>query len=275
MPPRNQNPSYFALATRTWPGLHRAARGTRTQVAPVKLTLYYAPTACSLVPYVALKEAGAEFDVQLVNFRRRTHLSEEYLRLNPKHKVPVLVVDGLALTENVAILQWIARRFPAAQLLPNGDGEFEAIALLAWFASGIHPTLTPNVLPHRYCDLPGSEESVRRCAQRLMLENYSIAERRLAGREWFFEHFTLADAYFFWCFRRGIQFEVDVTPFLACRAHFERVQARASVRDLLAFEAATLAQQATEALARAHPAAPRALPKRPTSHTQSLDTSVI
>jgi glutathione S-transferase len=78
----------------------------------MKLTLYYSPVACSLVPYVALVEAGADFDVHVVNFRKGDHISAEYRRINPKHKVPVLVIDGEALTKDVAILQWIAGAFP-------------------------------------------------------------------------------------------------------------------------------------------------------------------
>src|SRR5450631_4228488 len=143
----------------------------------MKLTLYYSPISCSLVPYIALTEAGADFEVRVVNFTQRAHLSEEFLRINPKHKVPVLLIDGEPLTENVAILQWIANQYPQAQLLPRGGlAEFKALSLLAWCAAGIHPHLTPNVLPQRYCDLPGSEESVRRCAHKLLREDYQIAE---------------------------------------------------------------------------------------------------
>ncbi len=208
----------------------------------MKLTLYYAPIACSLVPYVALTEAGAPFDVRVIYHQRGDHMSAEFLRLNPKHKVPVLLIDGAPLSENVAILQWIARQFPQAHLLPTGGlEEYRAISFLAWCASGIHPALTPNALPQRYCDLPGSEESVRRCAQALLKENYRIAEQMLAGREWFFEEFSLADIYFFWCFRRGIQFGVDASAFSSCQAHLNQMSARASVQKLLTFEAAALA----------------------------------
>jgi glutathione S-transferase len=207
----------------------------------MKLTLMYSPISCAMVPYIALTEAGAEFEVQVIDFMRGQHMSPEYLRVNPKHKVPVLVIDGEPLSENVAIQLWIARSYPAARLLPHGGlQEFKAISLLAWCASGIHPFLTPNVLPQRYCDLPGSEDSVRRCAQKILVENYAIAEGLLAGRDWFFDQFTLPDAYFFWCFRRGAQFKVDQSAFPACRAHFERVSQRASVQKLLSFEADTI-----------------------------------
>ena len=161
------------------------------------LTLYYSPISCSLVPYVALTEAGAEFEVRVVNVRAGEQLSADYLTMNPKHKVPVLLVDGQPLTENVAILQWIAGQFPEARLLPAGFEQFKAISLLAWCASGIHPHLTPNLAPERYCDFPGSEDGVRRCAQRFLLESFRIADHMLREREWFFSHFTLPDIYFY------------------------------------------------------------------------------
>ena len=210
----------------------------------MQITLYYAPIACSLVPYVALTEAQAEFDVEVVNFLQGEHMSPEYLRLNPKHKVPLLSVDGTLLTENVAILQWIARNFESAHLLPSGAQEFQAISLMSWCASGIHPTLTPNVLPQRYCDLPDSEDSVRQCAQTVMHENFSIAEQKLDGREWFFDQFSIPDIYFFWCFRRAKQFQIDVSKYAGCNAHFDRTLERPSVQKLMQFEEQTLASYA-------------------------------
>jgi len=210
----------------------------------MSITLYYAPIACSLVPYVALTEAEADFDVRVVNFPKGEHNGPEYLKLNPKHKVPVLAVDGVPLTENVAILQWIARQFPSANLMPAGADEFKAISLIAWCASGIHPTLTPNVLPQRFCDFPGSEDAVKQCARKIMHENFAVAEKLLAGRQWFFDEFSIPDIYFFWCFRRAQQFEIDVSQYQACNKHFAEVSARSSVKQLLAFEEQTLAEWA-------------------------------
>jgi len=204
----------------------------------MELILYYAPNACSLVPYVTLTEAGAAFEVRPLNFRKSQHMAPEYLELNPKHKVPVLVIDGAPLTENVAIQAWIARQFPAAKLLPADPmQELHAISLLAWCASGIHPFLSRINSLARVCDLPGAEESVRRLAAQQLLENYQIADDKLADREWFFDQFTAVDAHFFWCFRRGTQFNLDLSQFKNCTAHFERMQQRPSVRKLLAYEA--------------------------------------
>lgn len=213
----------------------------------MKLVLYYAPISCSLVPYIALTEAKADFAVEVIDFKRGGHMRPEFLRINPKHQVPVLIIDGEPLTENVAIQLWVARSFPEANLLPmGGHDEFKAIELMAWCDSGIHPHLTPNILPTRYCDIPGSEDGVRRCAHKMLQERFAVAEDLLGDREWFLQQFTLADAFFFWCFRRAMQFGVDLAAFARCRAHFERVSRRDSVRKLVAFESQTLAKLAVE-----------------------------
>jgi glutathione S-transferase len=206
----------------------------------MKLQLYYAPVACSMVPYINLTEAGADFDVVPVDMGKGRQRTPEYLRLNPKHKVPVLVIDGEPLTENVAINVWIARSFPQAKLLPADEPK--AISLMAWCASGIHPALTPNNSPRRFCDMPGSEESVKQCAQQLLNEHFTLADGLLAGREWFFEHFTAADSYFFWTFIRAMRFELkylDLSKFGNCMAHLARMKRRPSVQKLLAFEKQT------------------------------------
>ena len=164
-------------------------------------------------------------------------MTPEYLRLNPKHKVPVLVIDGTPLTENVAIQIWIARNFPAAKLLPADPmQELHAISLLAWCASGhppvpfAHQFARPRLRPARR---GGVGAAARRAAAIRELQD---RRRLLAGREWFFDHFTAVDAHFFWCFRRGTQFNLDVSQFKNCMAHFERMRQRPSVRKLLAYE---------------------------------------
>jgi glutathione S-transferase len=205
----------------------------------MEIVLYYAPAACSLVPYVTLTEANADFKIRTLNLRKNQQNSDEYLKLNPKHKVPLLVVDGRPLSENVAIQIWIARNFPQAKLLPADPWqELKAVSLLAWCASGMHPYLSRINSTSRTCDLPGADESVRRLAKELLFENYKIADDMLTGREYFFDHFTAADVHFFWCFRRGSQFDLDLSEFSNCSAHFERIKRRPSVQKLLAYEKA-------------------------------------
>ncbi len=202
-----------------------------------ELLLYYAPKTCALVPYIALSEAGADFQVHPINMRAAQNKTPAYLKINPQHKVPVLMIDGVPLTENVAIQLWIARRFPEADLLPaNPWLEIQAVSLMSFCSSGLHPHLARINSPRKYCDVPGIEEATRRSAESILRENYQIVENLLEGREYFFDHFTAVDAYFFWCFRRAVEFELDVSAFPSCLSHYRRMQERQSVRKLLAFE---------------------------------------
>ncbi len=214
----------------------------------MKIVLYYAPITCALAPFITLTEAKADFEPRPVNFGKRQHFSPDYLKINPKHKVPVLEVDGKHLTENAAIHLWVHRNFPDAKLLPaDGWDELKAISLMSWCSSGIHPYLSRINNTAKVCDVPNAADNVKAHATEALDETYGIADEMLAGREWFFDHFTAPDAHFFWCCRRGTQFGLDLGKFKNVSAHFERMQARPSVQKLLAFEKDVQAQFAKAA----------------------------
>src|SRR5690348_7587709 len=90
------------------PGLLNCLGGSETMT-----TLWMAPYTCARVTAIALEEAGVEFDTRLVRFMRGEHKSAEFKTRNPKGKVPALEIDGNVLTENVAILSYLAERLPA------------------------------------------------------------------------------------------------------------------------------------------------------------------
>ena len=212
------------------------------------IKLYYAPLTCALAPYVTLTEAGAEFEVLALDFQKGEHKSPEYLAINPKHKVPLLMVDDKKLTENVAIHQWVARTFPEARILPEDPWlALQAVSMLSWCSGGIHPFLSRINAPSRVCQLPEAADDIRRAATEAIHENLEIADQLLDGREHFFDHFTAPDAHFFWCFRRATQFGLDLSPFGNCRAHFDRMHSRTSVQKVLAFEKETQARFAEAA----------------------------
>ena len=131
----------------------------------MEIKLYYAPITCALAPYITLTEADANFEVIPLNFRAQEHLAFEYLSINPKHKVPLLIVEGIKLTENVAIQQWIAKTYPEARLLPEDPWDsLQAISLVSWCSSGIHPFLRVINGPPKVCDIAGTEKNIRKRA---------------------------------------------------------------------------------------------------------------
>ena len=106
----------------------------------MKIELFYSPVTCAMAPYINLTEANAEFEVHALNFRAAEHLSAEYRKINPKHKVPMLVVDGERLTETAAIHLWIARAFPEAKADARrsnrtGTGNIATIVGVRWHPS--------------------------------------------------------------------------------------------------------------------------------------------
>lgn len=209
----------------------------------MKLTLAYCPGACSLVPYVLLTEVGAAFDTVNINLAQGINKDPAYLQINPKAKVPALIIDGQPLTENVAIQMWIALHYPEAKLLPEDPMDaMRAISVMAWCASGMHPKITQQAKPDRYCDLEGSADRVRALGEQGLREQFAIANTMLADREWFFPNFSCADAYFYWCFRRASAFPGDLSEFSHCQAHMKRMEQRPSVQKLLAYEAQVRAE---------------------------------
>ena len=84
----------------------------------MSLKLFFAPGACSFVPHAMLELAGADFEPASVRLHKAEQRSAEYLALNPRGQVPVLVDDGEVITQVVAILLHLDARLPGAGILP-------------------------------------------------------------------------------------------------------------------------------------------------------------
>ncbi len=204
----------------------------------MKLKLYYAPIACSLVPLVTMYEAGAEVEIRPVSLKTGEQRTPEYLRVNPKGKVPALEIGGgEIITECVAILSWLDAAFPAAKLLPaDSKNRIQSLTLMGWCAGGMHPPLTRINAPARFCDLPGTAENITKLAVEEVIKNFKVADSLLEGREWLFDHWSAVDAYFFWVWRRFGLFNIKIPAFPNYDAHGKRMLARASVQRALQVE---------------------------------------
>ena len=203
-----------------------------------KLTLYFAPDSCARVPLIALEEIGRPYSLEVVAFMKGQHKSPEYLALNPKGKVPMLVVDGVPLTENVAILTWLAERFPEAGLLPESEDGFARAGVLsdlAYCASGLHPIVTRLRIPQFFCDTPDGSRRVFEMAEVAMRPNFVLIDRRLAGNRWWYgDRWSIVDAYINWVWFRvtGTQFDGSAYPNLG--RHDADMKQRPAVKRALA-----------------------------------------
>ena len=199
------------------------------------ITLYHAPGACSIAAYISLLEAGAEFDVVLISLAKKEQNSESYKTLNPKQKVPYLIVDGQGLSENTAIQTWIASAYPDANLLPRDGFELaRAISHMNWFSSGMHPHITRHFRTEKFCDLESAHDDIKAKAKAMFFEQMALVERELDDRTWFFDHNTACDSYFFWVYDRALREDFDLSEFRNCTAHYEAMKMRPNVQKALA-----------------------------------------
>lgn len=215
-------------------------------------TLWMAPYTCARVTAIALEEAGVEFDTRLVRFMRGEHKSAEFKTRNPKGKVPALEIDGNVLTENVAILSYLAERLPAAGLLPRPTSAFErshVLADLCFCASTLHPLVTRIRMPMFFA---GAENAlaVKQTAEAAMDEYFQLIEDRLASGPWWFGgEWSVMDGYLYWVFWRVEGAGYDVSRYPRFTAHARAMEQRPAVQRAIAREEAAQAQLAAEGLA--------------------------
>jgi glutathione S-transferase len=215
--------------------------------------LHFAPGTCARVPLIALEEIGEPFETRLVAFMAREHRKPDFLARNPAGKVPLLEIDDTVLTQNTAILTYLARRHPDARLLPyTGEplSDAQLLARVAWFSADLHPLVTRIRMPQFFCDLEGGPERVRELGCVGMAFQLAPLERALGGAPWVLgAEWSLLDAYLFWVWFRIVGAGFEVAPFPHNVAHYARMQEHPAVQRALAREAAALEELTSRGLA--------------------------
>ncbi len=197
--------------------------------------LYWSPGTCARVPFVALEEAGVPFELHVINRYIGDHQTEEYKRLNPKQRVPTLVLDDWVVTEIPVMTTVLDQTFPEGKLLPEGDRRSTAYVLstMAWFASGIQPAVGRQRFPKAFTDSEDCTDSIRVAARRQLEGSFSILEDRLGGRDWLFGDWSIVDVHLLWLWFRAVGSGMEASRFPRCAAHAERTEARPSVARVL------------------------------------------
>jgi glutathione S-transferase len=204
--------------------------------------LYYAPGACSLASHVALEEVGLPYETQKLDLAAGDQRSEAYLKVNPRGRVPTLVVDGQVLTENVGILTYLGGGYPKANLWPQKTwDQAKLVSTLAWCSNTVHPTYAHVVRAARYADEESAQEAIKAKA-RTTFEGYlKEIDRLLEGHKWAVANqFTVADPYLLVFYRWGNRAKMDVRSLRNYSALVDRVMARPAVKKVMADEGITL-----------------------------------
>ena len=205
------------------------------------LKLYYAPGTCALASHIALEEVGAPYSAERLNFKNNQQQSADYLKINPKGRVPALVTDSGVLTETPAILAFIAQSFPQAKLAPLDDpmAFAQVQSINSYLCSTVHVAHAHKGRGYRWATEETSFADMKRKVPDSMTACFSLIERDMLKGPWVMgERYTICDPYLYtisgWLEGDG----VDLSKLPKVVAHRKRMEERPAVATVLAEEKA-------------------------------------
>ncbi len=213
-------------------------------------TLYYSPGACSMASHILLEECGGAYETKLVALAKGEQRTEEYRRINPHGKVPALAVDGKVITQNVAILPYIAGQFPDANLLPPDPAALaRCVAVAGWLASAVHIAFSLILHPERPAG--GAEigeaalKAISDTARKTFWACLEEIDAGLAGQQWMMgDQYTFLDPYALVFYGWGRRVEMPMAELGNYTAFKDRMMARPAVRKVLEKEQSPLLKAA-------------------------------
>ncbi|MCW5582138.1 MAG: glutathione S-transferase N-terminal domain-containing protein [Luteimonas sp.] len=199
------------------------------------MKLYSSPGACSLADHIALRWIGQPFDLQVVSREQRR--TAEFLALNPAGAVPVLQDGDWVLTQNAAILNYLADTFPQAKL--GGDGtprsRAEVNRWLSFLNADVHPAFHPFFGSTAYLGEDAATKTKEASAKKLR-GYFERLDAQLAGRDWLAGQRSIADPYLFVVLRWAKSLGLDLSGLGNLDAFAQRMSADAGVREALGAE---------------------------------------
>lgn len=204
-----------------------------------ELVLYYSPGSCSSAPHVLLEETGEPYSLDLRSTRKGETWTEEYLRINPKGRVPALRIPGeeRVLTELPAVCWYITRNTP--ELRPHGN--LEQARALEWFnyLSGTLHTMGYGLLwrTQRFAENTAYHGEMQDKALKNVEECNDYIEASLAGKAWALgERYSLVDPFLLVFYIWGAFIGMDMRKYAAWSEHTRRILQRRAVQRAYAQE---------------------------------------
>jgi len=203
-----------------------------------ELILYHFPGACSQVSVCALEMAGLAYRLELVNLVVDAQSQPDYLAVSPLGKVPALLIDGELLTENAAILTYIAALRPDAGIFPaDPDPKMRAAIVggMSFCGGTLHPQIRGMANPQRLT--VGEKEPVRQKSTELAKKSFAYAENRLTANGWWLGPESIIDVYLNWAFGVARRSGLDIAPYPLLTSLPERLAGRLAFAAMLEEEA--------------------------------------
>ena len=198
----------------------------------MSLKLYYAPGACSFVPHTLLEAIGEPYESAMVKIHKGENYEPAYKSINPRSQVPVLVDGDEVITQIVAIVTYLAERFPRMGFLPADPlAKARVLEALAWMNNTVHPTFTHIFMPHKFADnkaVHGDLKAYNTPLYRGMLGELQALVAAAQARGWAWlggERFGPLDAYALTLLRWGSLAGIDPAAFPVLWAAVQRTAA--------------------------------------------------
>jgi glutathione S-transferase len=200
------------------------------------MKLYYTPGTCSLADHIVLEWIGKPYEAVAVG--REERKSPAYLAINPAGAVPALDDGGWILTQNAAILHYLAALNPEAGLLGDGSarGAAEVDRWLAFANADVHPSFWPFFGGLGWTTDKAVAEQGKAAAATKLRGLFERADAQLVGRDWIAGSRSIADPYLYVVTRWAKAVGVDLAGLDALERHFQRMRADAGVQRALAAE---------------------------------------
>jgi len=210
------------------------------------LTLFFSPGACSTASHIGIEETGAPYVEKPTLLPKGEQKTEAYLKINPRGKVPSLSVDGRIITENTAILTYLAKTFPQAKLLPADlVGEAHCIGAMAWFSNIVHPSYQRYMRPERFAEGEAAQATVKDMGRKSFWANLQEIDSLLGSNDWMMgKQFTVVDCYGIVFYGWGVRGDFPMKELAAYTAWKDRMLKRPAVMKILQSEQNVLVKAA-------------------------------
>jgi glutathione S-transferase len=200
------------------------------------LKLYYSESSAAYAPHLLLLDAEVEFEAVRIDFKSKEQLSTDFLRINPKGRVPVLVTPGGILTETPALLLYISQINPDKNLAPTNPFELaQAQALNIYIASTVHVGHAHKHRGDRWSDDPTAKASMKsKVKMNMRIYAKFIEEHYLRGPWALGEYYSMCDPYLSLVNRWLCNDEVNLDDFPKLQEHEALIGKRSSHRAIQA-----------------------------------------
>lgn len=197
------------------------------------MKLFTKPGACSTAVHIVLAWSGQPYEYEIVDAKKMK--SPEFLEINPAGAVPAIIDGDFVLTQNAAIMGYIADLYPDAKLAGDGTPRqrAEANRWLSFCNSDVHPAFLPIFSPTRFIADPSQTDALREAALKRLRGFYESADKQLDGKEWLAGFRSYADPYLYITLRWAKAVKVDLSGLSNIEAFIQRIEADNAVKEVL------------------------------------------